>query len=74
MQLSYRGVNYQTSAIKLPNIVNLIVAKYRGADYTIPQRNISINKPNTELKYRGVSYQPTATYPTNKIQPAFQLN
>lgn len=69
MNLFYRGINYETSTIKLPNVVSLIVAKYRGRDYTIPQRNMIVNKPNTQLKYRGVSYQPNLASQANKMQP-----
>ncbi len=57
MQLSYRGINYETQPTKLSSVVNLIVAKYRGVNYAISQRNMIINKPNNHLKYRGISYQ-----------------
>ena len=58
MQLSYRGICYQSNPSIIPTIRGEIIGKYRGVilrakHYTTPLSP----KPSLDLKYRGVSYQ-----------------
>ena len=55
MQLSYRGVKYNTSAPAVQVTETQDVGHYRGATYPVRRAaRVAAHKTNDVLKYRGV--------------------
>lgn len=55
MTLSYRGLKYETSAVRV-NGNTSITAKYRGITYR-KQRRTTLERQIRELRYRGLTYK-----------------
>jgi Domain of unknown function (DUF4278) len=56
MQLSYRGISYQSTSTPLATVQREINGKYRGISYQIREIKDAIVKDIYVLKYRGVDY------------------
>ncbi|MEC4814292.1 MAG: DUF4278 domain-containing protein [Scytonema sp. PMC 1069.18] len=56
MQLSYRGLCYQSNNTTVANFSSDDTAKYRGVSYEISRGTVVQSLTKSELKYRGVSY------------------
>jgi len=60
MKLSYRGIQHESTQPTLEITEGEILGKYRGATWRChTMEAMSIPRPNTALKYRGVAYNPS---------------
>lgn len=57
MQLSYRGLNYESNAVYLTKIENELPGKYRGNAYKIRQHLEVPTQQFFALKHRDVAYR-----------------
>lgn len=73
MNLSYRCSSYESNPIYLATIECGLTAKYRGITYKTRQAKPAINRPNFQLKYRGVCYQSGVSFNANPTTNNFQL-
>lgn len=59
MKLSYRGVGYEYEPLTLEVTEGEILGKYRGANWRCHTlKEMSVPRPDVELSYRGVAYNP----------------
>ena len=75
MNLTYRGVTYQTSNLTVNTQKTKLTATYRGQCYQVSKSLDFIPKPALNLIYRGVKYNNStnsnSTPITQDLQPAF---
>lgn len=74
MQLTYRGVNYETPAIPTVDTTPQgLSGKYRGLDYRFRRSQPAyVMPPNVSLTYRGVTFNPTPTAAVPEAVPGVQ--
>lgn len=56
MELKYRGITYQASALGEQPLLAERVGVYRGATFPMKSVKDSLHRPGKELIYRGVRY------------------
>ena len=61
MQLTYRGIRYESTSKAIDLVPTNIKARFRGNIYTIPSSvNTESHSSNFLLQYRGVTYPNTS--------------
>ena len=75
MELSYRGIRYQSNPSLIPTLSGEIISKYRGVTlrskhYTIPLSP----QPSVDMKYRGTSYQGVTYNSINLVNTVIKAN
>lgn len=56
MELTYRGISYNSSNTAIETADTSITAKYRGQTYSIRTATVPATSTSKTLKYRGVTY------------------
>ena len=56
MQLTYRGVSFETFISGSPSIATEETGTFLGKRYPIKQSQVVYRQPSSELVYRGVAY------------------
>jgi len=79
MELTYRGISYNSDNTAIETVDTGITAKYRGQTYSIRTATVPATSTSKMLKYRGVTYSTgtakvrdsrTPQIPANSV-PAF---
>jgi hypothetical protein len=75
MNLTYRGISYQTSNLTVNTQKTKVSATYRGQSYQVSNPFKFISKPVENLIYRGVKYHNStnsnSTPIAQDLQPIF---
>ena len=56
MQLSYRGIKYESNNSAIPAIPGEVIGKYRGTALRTMQYNVPATDSSVILQYRGTLY------------------
>ncbi len=56
MQLSYRGIKYESANATVPAIPGEVIGKYRGTSLRTTQYMVPTTESSTVLQYRGTLY------------------